>query len=623
MAKTSMSITARRGAQMQAGMPRTAMQATGSAPRAVQDELINAATLTHPRYAQWVDDWIALGHIYEGDGPYMTGEALIPHPRELTYATSVDGMVNFDVVTGTTRKYKQRQRVAHYENMASVIVDTLVDHQFSKGITRSIKERGVLGHHPIERFWEDVDGEGTSMSDWMEQAQTLAHVYGHLFVVMDRLERVERAAEGKLPRVRTRAQMSRPILRLYVPPDVPDWLAPSGFLRAVKLREAGERKSLLDITSAADPEASMLVLTPTQWQRLDTRGRIVAAGDHEFGRLPVLVFRAHRRARIPVIGRSTLRDPRLYQTHYNLISEAREIIRNQTFSVLNIQLGNGETVEQARGKLGQHMGTDSILYSTNAAAFIAPPDGPLQAVVNQIHALETKIFRLVGLPYEQDNRQGVSEGTARLKTKDINSLLQACANRGERLEYQIDELWASSEYGPGRALSSLDEADLTVRYPSEFYVEQLAEVVADATATIAVGVGPSATAAIKKRVVHVALRDASYEQLAEIEREIDERAEYDAEEAELIAMAARRAGRPGLSVAADGSGGDPSDPHADDPSASKGSDPANDPASGGRSTDPRATPPRPSGGTRKTDPPRRGNARTIEDLRMRHKPIRG
>lgn len=578
--------------------------ASGSAPGSPRADTAREVARTHARYDQWYTDWVGLGEVYEGDGGYLDGTNLIPHAREHIYQRGLDGAVDFTTSVGYQRKFMQRRALARYENFASVIVDTLVDHQFGKRPSRSIQPRGVLGHHPLERFWENADGFGLSMDEWEEQAMTLAHVYGHVFVLMDRQERVEEAARGRLPRVRTRAQMTRPVLRLYTPLDAPDWLAPANHLTAIKFKEARERDSLLTPVPKEAP-ADYLIWDASHWHRFDANGKGLGSGEHGFGRLPVLVFQARRRARIPIIGRPTLRDFRLYRDHYNMISEVREIYRAQVFSMLHIQLAEGETVEQARNRLGDHAGTDSLIFSSGSAEFIAPPDGPVKMYAEDLHRLESKIFRLVGIPYETDSRQGVSADTARIKAMDLNRMLAHFADQTEALDYEIAALWASGEYGPEQAVTALDTDNLIIAHPDEFYTEQLAETVADATATVALGVGPTATALIKKRVIHVALRDTSREQIGVIEQEIDERAPYDAEEAQLIADAARRSGRPGA-----------------DPSG-KGSDPNNDPASGGRSTDPRADPPRTGDAMEsRMDAPAARRPTSIVELRRRHRRLR-
>jgi hypothetical protein len=283
--------------------------------------------------------------------------------------------------------------------------------------------------------------------------------------------------------------------------------------------------------------------------------------------------------------------------------------------MLNIRLQENETPQIARDRLGDHAGTDSIVFSVGESKFIAPPEGPLQQLVEDLHTLEVKIFRLVGIPFEQDSRQGISADTARIKSMDLNRLLSHFADQTEALDYEIAALWAAGEYGAEAAIEKLDDDNLVIAHPTEFYTEQLAETVADATATIALGVGPTATALIKKRVVHVALRDISREQVGEIEQEIDERAPYDADEAELIADAAKRSGRPG---------NDPQGQVTGDPSG-KGGDPNNGPDRGaGRSMDPRAGAARPAAAPSKAPDVKPGRKpTTIVGLRRQHKPLRG
>jgi len=428
----------------------------------------------------------------------------------------------------------------------------------------------VLGHHPLQLFWEDVDGLGTHIDDYLEYAQTLAHVYGHSFILMDRQENVERAAEGRSPRVRTRLNDSRPVLRTYIPLDAPDWLAPAGRLTAIKFVEATERRTLLQPSLAG--QSQFIIWDRDTWTRFANEGKRVTSGPHGFGRVPVIPFYARRRARIPIIGRSTLRDFRMYRDHYNMLSELREIFRSQTFSMLNIQLGQDETVEMARANLGDHAGTDSLLFSRNQADFIAPPAGPAEQYAKALNELEQKIFRLVGITTDDSGSlASVAADTMRIRSLTLNRMLAHFADQAEIVDREIARLWFIAEYGPQRAAKLLDESKLVISHSDEFFTEQITQVVQDAAATIAVGVGPTATALIKRSVINVALRDVSNEQTAQIIKELEERAPYDADQAELIADAAMKSGKP---VVADPNG--------------KGQDPNNDPLVAGRSSDPRA-----------------------------------
>jgi hypothetical protein len=57
--------------------------------------------------------------------------------------------------------------------------------------------------------------------------------------------------------------------------------------------------------------------------------------------LPVVYLFGKRRALLTDIGESVLGDPRNYIDLFNLTSEIRELLRNQTFSFINLPLGTG------------------------------------------------------------------------------------------------------------------------------------------------------------------------------------------------------------------------------------------------------------------------------------------
>jgi hypothetical protein len=484
-------------------------------------------TRTHPRYDEWIDVWRALGYVYEGDGPYLNGEALVPHTRELNYRILSSGGVDFDTVVSEKRKFTQRKRLARYENFASTIVDTLVDHQYAKVPTRHIDQPPAIStdpnatepeRHPIHDFWEDVDGEGTAIDDWLKWYQSLVNVYGHVFVLMDRLQPTAPTEALRRGNIRTIADQGRLVLRVYSPVDVPDWLAPRGALSAVKLVEPVERRTLTQRVLSADVE--YVTWDRVRWTRFNAEGKQIGTGIHGFDLLPVMIWYARRRSRIPVIGRSVLRDPKVFQDHYNLISELRELFRAQTFSILSVGLGDNETIQQARDRLGEHLGTDSIMYTRGETVFIAPPDGPAARYADEIARVERVIYRLAGLPWQTDTKEAEAEGSLQIKAADLNRTLAGLADETERLEYQIARRWFRGTYGADQGERLFKTSGLRISHPEEFQVEQLAQALEDAKSVITLGVGPTATMLIKQDVVQLRLKDLDAETRAKIDGEL-------------------------------------------------------------------------------------------------------
>jgi hypothetical protein len=501
----------------------------------------------HPRFIEWHDVWRDLGYAYEGDGPYLTGAALVPHPRELTYAVGADGSQGLP--NGEMPKFQRRKQIARYENFASTIVDAVVDHQYAKHPTRMI-ERVPAGVeiHPYIEWTKDVDGDGTNLTDWLRMQQKLACVYGHLWAVM---LRSNTTADGSPvpPVITNAAEQGRLVLRTYTPLDVPDWLSPRrGLITSIKTVEAVERQSLLDPANvyvnfmlARDmepqdlPDAEFRIWTPESWTTYDKDGAPKHNPEpHGFGELPATILYAKRRARIPVIGQSLMRDPRLYKDHYNLISELREIIRNQTFSMLNVLLGEDEEVAAAKNNLGTHASTETVIFTRGGAQYIAPPDGPAATIAAQIEAVERKVYRLVGLPWEGDSRDAESADSRRIKAADLDRTLAGQADEAQKTEYDICRLWFRGTYGADTGLQMFKESGVSIAHPDEFNIAQVMATIEEARESLLLGLGATANAKIRKQALPIIIKNLTKEEQAVMDAEIDAESKEEAENKKMM-----------------------------------------------------------------------------------------
>ena len=481
---------------------------------------------THPLYDEWVTTWRLCGENYEGDGGYLDGMNLIPHPRELNYQKLADGSTDFTQVIGAKQKLLRRRQISRYDNFAQALTDIFCDHQYAKGISRTFKNAKRPDENYL-RWIENVDGEGTHLDDWLKQQQVLAHNYGHLFTLMDR-------GAGLVDKPRTRAEQGPLVLRYYIPPDALDWLAPRRKLTAIKFAEAIERTSLREPSTFShayrgsasaenrdDLNVEYLFYDADGWTIFDGQGNRRTTGPHGFGELPVATFYSKKRARIPILGRPLLRDPRLFRDHFNMVSEMRELTRSQVFSMLHIQLGQDETVDVARARLGDHAGTDTVLFTMGGAAFIAPADGPVATLATQIADVERKMFRLLGLPYDNDSRDAESEGSRRIKAMDLNRTLAGHADEAERFEYAIARLFYIGFYGRAQGLKRWQENPPVIKHPDEFNTEEILQVVEDTKAALGLQLGETASTLLRKRAVPIVLKDLDAETRKKIDSEIE------------------------------------------------------------------------------------------------------
>lgn len=494
-------------------------------------------TQQHPLYQLWAPIWRRLGDVYEGAGGFLDGSYLVPHPRELIYPTSKDATtglvtVNTNGTPTETLRFRRRKELARYENFAAIVLDTLIDYLSSKQPTRAIEAEGEGQEHPLRAWWQDVDGARTHIDDWVKTQQLLAAVYGHVFVAMDRP--VQATPPG------TRAEQASPILAVYLPLDTPDWIASGKALTHVLFIEAVERESLdaspkpvgaaLSQAGAATGDGARASVqyrlwTPTAWTAYDEGGRVVQTGAHEMGVTPIVPFYGRRRATIRVVGRSVLGDPKLYIDHYNLLSEKRSIERDQTFSILNIPLKDEQAVEDAQALAGNVIGTSNVLFSRLPAAFIEPSEGPVDHYETALAALERKIFRLIGLPWDSDAKGVETAESRKLKAKDLNRLLAGMADEAERMEYRLAELWFRATEGPARGEAAYEAAGVTISYPNDFQEAELLDVIAEIQAKLSLALGKTATTRLKEQAVDALLPDLDETTRQTITAELAQQAE--------------------------------------------------------------------------------------------------
>jgi hypothetical protein len=473
---------------------------------------------THPVYRLWETSWRKLAHTYEGSGGYLDGTYLVPHPREWEDYNALEP-------SKPTKKLIARRKLARYENVAAAILDAKKAAIFREVPTRLIGGKSLKdADHPLRAWWSNVDGGGCAIDDWMRESWITSAIFGHTVHVMDRPQE-----DGEAPL--TKADEGALYLRAYTPLDMPDWLTNDrGQLTAVKLLELVTRASL-DDAPVQDLRLNFRqrLLTETTWELRENTvgvGTTSGAKPHAFGRLPVVILYANRRAWQPVVGKSVLNDPNLFIDLYNLTSEIRELLRAQTFGWLNVELGTGDTattVEKAQELLGTGAGTDNVLFSPGPANFIQPDAANVQVYQGEREALLRTIYRLCAIPWESDSMQREAAGSMKLKREDMNQILAGYADECEKAEYQMVELWFRGEYGE-RWKAELDKAKVVIRYPDTFDVTPFADILEQAQASLTLGMddlSPTFQVELRRRLVAKFLPDATPDTIATIDKEIE------------------------------------------------------------------------------------------------------
>lgn len=507
---------------------------------------LKSATLTHPLYAAFLPTWRKAMDVYEGTGGFLDEERpyLLPHPREwLDHSVPVrdaqHNIIRWEPNPSPTKpspKLLVRRKLARYENVADAIMSTVLGALFAEAPARNFTDNATP-NEAIAAWWANCDGRGTTADDFWRDAWTVAGVFGHAIVTLDK------SAED----APTQADVGSPRVARYTPLDLIDWiLDENDELVAVKLLEAEPRTSFDVAATTVATKYRVRVIDRETWTLFDSSGKKLAGDTHGFGRLPVEVLYGRRRPMTPVVGKSVMGDPQLHIDLYNLVSEVRELLRNQTFAILNVPIGQEGSAQREQEQIGKQSGTGNVLFSTNPASFISPQADNVQAYHEHIDRLTRMIYRLAATPWDGDSRDAESADSRKLKRQDMQNVLVKYAGELQRSEMAVLDLVYRALYGPERAQTMREQDGARVAYPTTFEVPDL-EVVADrAKALIALEPGETATKELKRRTVRAALPNLSQSMLEAIDEEIDTQTILTADEKQqqLLEQSASLMGRP-------------------------------------------------------------------------------
>jgi hypothetical protein len=432
-------------------------------------------------------------------------------------------------------KLRMRWKLARYENIASTIVDTLQGTLFGVLPTRTVAQ-DVKPEEAIRLWWADADGNGASIDDVLMEAWVPAAVFGHTFLVAEPPSDAE-----------TVADRTAPLTSLYSPLDVIDWLTDArGMLTAIKCLDIAPRASL---NVAAKPsDLRVRVIDAKAYTTYDASGTEIEKVEHDYGVLPVAVLYSRKRSLIKVVGKSILGDPQVYLDLYNMGSEGRELLRGQTFAMINVPIGQDGDVESERTLIGSQSGTQSVLFSRNPANLLEPSGTSLEGYHREIDRVVRACYRNALVSWEGDSRDAEAADSKRLKREDMRAALTKFAKECAGSERKLTELVFRAVYGD-RWKAELARVQPRTAWPKEFTLPDLDAIIARTVEALTLDLGATAAKQLKKDTAKALLPEATPEQAATIDDEIDAQTILTAEEkqAALVEASAARmaeAGQP-------------------------------------------------------------------------------
>jgi len=469
------------------------------------------AAQVHPLYLLMKETWTKLAHVREGTGGFLSDgndSYIVAHPREwLDHTASTTDPVTNATVTrlnpnprNPSPKLKARRKLARYENIAGAILESkksvLFREQPTRRIGKDIKPKGDAKPTDLEAWWQNVDGNGTHIDDALPQWWDIAGTFGHTVLYMD--------VSGETGEATTAADVDQPYVRVYTPFDVLDWRRDeNGKLVWIKLLEAVQAPNTIEGRGVTSYRVR--VVDETSWKLYDYKtGKYASKGDHGFGCVPVAYLYAKRRSILEDIGESVLGDPRNHIDLFNLTSELRELLRNQTFSFINLPLGTGPdamSVENAQAMMGQQTGTMNVLFSAQPAGILSADAANVAAYQEEIARVKREIYREAGVQWESDSKDAEAMGSLELKREEMTVRISQYADECQATEYQLVDLWYRARHGADVGPTKRETDEVQIHYPEHFAQTPFKDVLDEAAAAQTLGMPPLFLKELRKAMI--------------------------------------------------------------------------------------------------------------------------
>ena len=436
----------------------------------------------HPLYRRCLPEWRFVYLAYHG-GLAFKQEHLFRHPAE------------------TASSFAERVRRVHYENYVAAVVAEKNSILFKRPPYRAAEPQTPLW----EAFNADVDRLGSSRDAFARRCFVLAQLFGWLPVLVD------------MPSADDPDERAAPYCVPVLPFDLLNWSADErGRLAWVMIRERGRL--------AADPFSQ-----PTERERFrlfdcqhwwlyetaaDPADGVVktAEGEHGLGRVPIALLHDLRHPTEPVVGVSSLLS--IAERSKNILNNnslIRDIADRCLFPFLAAEDYQGGAEQRER-----RLGTALMFWypQGGSAPQWVDPDTSAIATLRELNDVE------VARIYEEANLQGgfaseqARSGVAHsYEWRRTNDDIAAKARGLEDFERQLDSLFA--------AWLGLRDFSATVSYPRDFSVLAFSARLEEAASVFALPMPDSARRLYLKRFVRELLDNASPEQAAALDADIE------------------------------------------------------------------------------------------------------
>lgn len=366
----------------------------------------------HSNYKGMMPRWEYFIRSYLGGKEYQDGKYLQPYQLEFE------------------NEYYKRIQYTALDNHCRNIVDIYSSFLFRVEPTRQLGS--LQDDLSVEQFLEDADLEGRSFDDLMREAQRLASVYGHIWLLIDK------PSTNVMTRAEELNQGIRPYINIYTPENVLDWhysrsTAGYYYLDYLKIRESSVEEGDYFKLWYEDKIDTVFVSNKNR-----DEPKLIDSVPNPIMKIPAVIL-YNQRSPMRGLGISDLTDVAdLQKAIYNEFSEIEQIIR----------LSNHPSLVKTKDT-DAGAGAGSIIeipenLDANLKPYILQPSGSnLDGVIKSINHKVEAINRLSHVGTIRATAERVQSGIAlRTEFELLNARLSEKSKLMELAEEQIWRLFA-------------------------------------------------------------------------------------------------------------------------------------------------------------------------------------
>lgn len=424
-------------------------------------------------------DYDLIYNAYYGTNGFSNGGYLIKHKRE------------------TDEDYQTRQENAYYLNYFAPITNSLVTPIFKKPAVRDWN--GAKNF--MELFVQDIDGNKTTIDEFMKRAALKAKLYGSCFIVVDNFSTY--SEDETVADVLKNRKI--PYAFCLAPQQITAYEADKiGIITPIDFQD------IKQINSDAGKYYAMH-FDKISWKRYDDKN-IYETGTHNLGRVPVTVLTCKQ------LEDMTLTPPpellplaKVAKAIYNTSSWLTEIFRSVTFPLLTIPSLDAKNIV-----IGNNNALGYEPEYSHEPNFIAPPSDPANVLKEHILDLVQEMYRMAGLSFVTGTKTDTSGVSKQWDFERLNQQLADFAQNIQRTEadlINIFSLWINQPI------------EYNVSYPNDFNISDIAYELENAQAILDLNLSDELREDVLKKVLTVCFPDMDALRFDEIVASLKEQQE--------------------------------------------------------------------------------------------------